>query len=178
MTRRLAWAGLAALCAVCAGCNSDFDETKVAVVTQKGPIHLDSEQVTMTEGQLNCGVDKDLFEPPVVVSERSVARLKQAARDLGFSDDVSLYEPGYPLPYAQMRGDFMVRVDNVLDIKNGPGEGARTVVAQLRVKIPHDCFGGDLPIMGIRRGQFVENLPPTLIYQLDDGGWRLDHFAH
>ncbi|HEV2200668.1 MAG TPA: hypothetical protein VGR73_12675 [Bryobacteraceae bacterium] len=174
---RLGWAALAVLCGMCAGCGSDFDETKVVVVAQKAPIHLDSEQVTLTEGQVNCGVDKNLFDPPVVLSERSVAPLRQAARDLGFSDDVSLNEPGYPLPYAQMRGDFMARVEHVVDIRDGPGQGVKTVQARVRVKVPHECFGGDLPIMGIRRGQFAENLPPTLIFQLDDR-WRLDHFAH
>ena len=178
MMDRLGLAVLAVLCGISAGCSSDFDDTTVRLATERVPMHLDSEQVILTQGQVECGVDRELFDAPVVVSERSVARLRQTARNLGFSDDVSLYEPGYPLPYAQMRGDFMARIDNVVDIKNGPGQGVKTVVAQMRVKIPHECFGGDLPVMGIRRGQFAENLPPTMIFQLEDSGWRLDHFAH
>lgn len=177
MTNRLRCAALVVLCGLGAGCSKDFDETKMRLTTEKVPIHLDSEQVTLTEGQLNCGVEKELFDTPVVVSERSVARLREAARSLGFSDDVSLNEPGYPLPYAQMRGDFMLRVENLIDTKDGPGEGVKTVIAQVRVKIPHECFAGDVPIMGIRRGQFRQDVPPTLIFQLDDG-WRLDHFVH
>jgi hypothetical protein len=163
---------------MCAGCFNEFDETRVRLTTEKVPIHLDSEQVTLTEGQVNCGVDKELFDVPVVVSERSVARLRQTARDLGFSDDVSIGEPGYTLPYAQMRGEFRLRLENLIDTKDGPGEGVKTVQAQVRVKIPHECFGGDLPIMGVRRGQFTQGLAPTLIFELDNGGWRLDHFAH
>jgi hypothetical protein len=178
MTNRLGLAVLAGLCGISAGCSNDFDETKMRLTTEKVPFHLDSEQVILTEGQVNCGVDRELFETPVAVSERSVARLRQTARNLGFSDDVSLYEPGYPQPYAQMRGDFMLRVENLIDTKDGPEQGVKTVVAQVRVKIPHDCFAGDLPIMGIRRGQFKQDVPPTLIFELEDRGWRLDHFVH
>jgi hypothetical protein len=167
------------LCGVCAGCRSDFDETKMRLTTEKNQVHLDSEQVTVTQGQVDCGVSRELFDPPEVVSkDRSVARLRQAARDLGFSDDISIDEPGYPFPYAQMRGDFMLRVDELIDTKDGPGEGVKTVVAKVRVKVPHECFGGDLPIMGIRRGQFVQGQPTTLIFQMENGGWHLDHFVH
>jgi hypothetical protein len=178
MMDRLGLAVLAVLCGISAGCSSDFDDTTVRLATERVPMHLDSEQVILTLGQVECGVDRELFDAPVVVSERSVARLRQTARNLGFSDDVSLNEPGYPLPYAQMRGDFMLRVENVIDTKDGPGQGVKTVLVQMRVKIPHDCFAGDLPIMGIRRGQFKQDVPPTLIFELEDKGWRLDHFAH
>ncbi len=110
------------LCGFCAGCGNEFDDTRVRLVTEGSPIHLDSEQVTISPGQVDCGVDKELWDAPVVVSERSVAHLRQAARDLGFNDDISLNEPGYNLPYAQMRGDFMLRVENILDTHDGPGE--------------------------------------------------------
>ena len=178
MMHRMAGIVLVVLCLVCAGCHGEFDETKMRLTTEQVPIHLDSEQVTLTEGQVSCGVDKDLWDAPVRVSVRSVARLHQEARDLGFSDDVQIGEPGYLLPYAQVRGDFMLRVENLLDTKDGPGDGVKTVSAQVRAKINNDCFMGDLPIMGIRKGQFNPNIPVALIFVFESGDWKLDHFVH
>ncbi len=187
MSHRFEWALVAALCAICAGCSNDFDETKMRGTTEGAPVELDSEQVTLTPAQVDCGVDKELWDTPVQVSGdntfgaqngRSVAHLRQAARDLGFSDDVSINEPGYSQPYSQMRGKMMLRVENLIDTKDGPGQGIKTVVAQVRVKVPNECFTGDLPIMGIRKGQFNQALPVTMIFALEDKGWRVDHFVH
>jgi len=178
MMHRIAGMALVVLCLVCAGCGGEFDETKMRLTTEQVPIHLDSEQVSLTEQQVNCGVDKDLWDPPVRVSVRSVARLHQEARNLGFSDDVQVGEPGYALPYAQMRGDFMLRVESLLDTKDGPGQGVKTVSALVRVKVPNDCFAGDLPIMGVRKGQFNPNIPVTLIFTFENSDWKLDHFVH
>jgi hypothetical protein len=177
-THRLQAAALAVLCMICAGCSNEFDETKMRGTTEASPVQLDSEQVTLTQAQVDCGVDRDLWEAPVQLSDRSTAHLKQAARDLGFSDDVSLYEANYSLPYAQMRGKLMLRVETLIDTKDGPGQGEKTSVAQVRVKVPHECFGGDLPIMGIRKGQFNQGLPVTLVFALGDKGWAVDHFVH
>jgi hypothetical protein len=178
MTHRLELAVVAVLCGICTGCGNEFDDTRVRLVTEGSPIQLDSEQVTLSYPQVDCGVDKDLWDAPVQVSERSVAHLKQAGRDLGFNDDVSLNEPGYNQPYAQMRGKFMLRVENILDTRDGPGQGAKTVQLQVRVKVPNECFGGDLPIMGIRKGQFNPGTNPSLVYQLGSDGWYIDHFVH
>ena len=178
MTHRIAGVVLVVLCLLCAGCHGEFDETKMRLTTEQVLIHLDSEQVTLTEGQLNCGVEKDLWDPPVRVSIRSVSRLHQEARDLGFSDDVQIGEPGYALPYAQVRGDFMLRVDSLIDTKDGPGQGVKTVTATVRTKINNDCFMDGLPIMGIRKGQFNPNIPLTIIYTFENGDWKLDHIVH
>ena len=178
MTHRLKLAVVAVLCGLCAGCGNEFDDTRVRLVTEGSPIQLDSEQVTLSYPQVDCGVDKDLWEAPVAVSERSVAKLKPAGRDLGFNDDVSLNEPGYNQPYVQMRGKPSLRVENILDTKDGPGQGAKTVQVQVRVKVPNDCFGGDLPFMGIRKGQFNPGVTPTLVYHLGGDGWYIDHFVH
>jgi hypothetical protein len=87
-------------------------------------------------------------------------------------------EPGYALPYAQVRGDFILRVEEIVDTRDGPGNGVKTVIERLRVKIPNECFTDDLPIMGIRKGQFKQGEPTTLVYKMDDNVWHLDHFVH
>lgn len=179
MKRWLTAACAAALCTVSVGCfPNDFDDTKMRLTTEGAPVQLDSEQVSLTLAQVDCGVEKDLWEAPVAVSQRSVARLRQSARDLGFSDDVSINEPGYNQPYAQVRGKFMLHVDNIVDTKDGPGQGDKTSVAQVGVKIANDCFAGDLPIMGIRKGQFNPNVPVTLVFFNGPQGWYVDHFVH
>jgi hypothetical protein len=178
MRRRIAWAVLVVLCSVGAGCGNDFDEDKMRQATEQGPVHIDSEQVSMTNREVACGVDRELWDAPVQVSDRSVARLRQPARDLGFSDDVSIGDPGYVLPYSQMRGDFMLRVETMIDVKDGPARNNKTVLARIRVKVPHECFEGDLPIMGIRKGQFRQELPVILVFALEGDGWHLDHFVH
>lgn len=174
----LAGAVLAVLCVFCAACGGEFDGTKIHNAAEHTPFHLDSEQATLTPAELDCGVDKDLWDAPVLVSERSVARLHQAARDLGFSDDVSVGEPGFINPYAQVRGDFMVRVTAIRDTQDGPGQGYKTVTGGLAVRIPHACFPEDLPLMGIHRGQFSPNDPVAMVFAFDNDDWHLDHLAH
>ena len=166
---------LAVLCVVCTGCfPNDFDETKMRFTTEGAPVQLDSEQVTVTYPQVDCGVQQELWDAPVQVSERSVAKLRQSARDMGFTDDVSVNEPGYTQPYAQVRGKFMLRVETLLDTKDGPGQGSKTSVAQVRVKMPNDCFAGDLPMMGIRKGQFTQGQPVTIVFNMGGDGWVVD----
>jgi len=48
----------------------------------------------------------------------------------------------------------------------------------LSLAYSNDCFAGDLPIMGIRKGQFNQSLPVTLVFALGDKGWYVDHFVH
>ena len=144
----LAGTVLAVLCTVCIGCGGEFDETKIHNAAEHAPFHLDSEEASLTQQELDCGVDKDLWEPPIQVSDRSVARLNQSGRDLGFSDDVSIGEPGYQNPYAQVRGDFNVRVTAITDTKDGPGQDFKTVTGGHRREDPARLFHGRSPFDG------------------------------
>lgn len=178
MMHRIAWIVLAALCCLCVGCGSDTDEDKMRDGAEQAAFHLDSEQVTLTPKQVSCGVDNDLWEAPVDGQGRSIAQLKQPARDLGFTDDVSIGEAGYPLPYSQIRGDFMLGFDNVVTEKDGPERWTKVAQAKVRVKIPHDCFAAGLPIMGVQKGQFKQNAPVTLDFSIHRDGWHLERFVH
>ena len=173
----LACTGLVAL-SLSTGCGGEFDETKIHNAAEHTPFHLDSEQATLNQQQLDCGVDKDLWEQPVQVSDRSIARLNQSARDLGFNDDVSVGDTGYINPYVQVRGDFMVRVTGINDTKDGPGQEFKTVTGGMAVHINHPCFNEDLPLMGVRKGQFNPSYPITMIFAFDNNDWRLDHLTH
>ena len=75
MIDRIFLAVLVVLCCVCAGCGNEFDDTRVRLLTDGVPVRLDSEQVTLTLAQVDCGVDRDLWDPPVRVSIRSAASL-------------------------------------------------------------------------------------------------------
>jgi hypothetical protein len=174
----LAGTVLAALCVACTGCGGEFDETKIHNAAEHAPFHVDSEQASLTQQEVDCGVDQDLWEAPQPGSDRSVARLNQAARDLGFSDDISVGETGYLSPYAQLRGDFMVRVLAITDTKDGPGENFKTVTGGLAVKIPNPCFTDDLPLMGVRKGQFNPANPVVMIFAFNNDDWHLDHLIH
>src|SRR5579872_407035 len=100
------------LCLVLSGCQStDFNDGKTKAIIEMYPVHLDSEQVMLSQGHVDCGVANELWEPVVQVSDtRSAARLLQNGRNLNFSDDVT-YEPEYKGPSIQVRGDFPLQVD-------------------------------------------------------------------
>jgi hypothetical protein len=178
MMQRTSWIVLAALCLFCAGCASDTDEDRMREGAQQAPFHLDSEQVSLTPQQLSCGVEKDLWDAPESGAGRSIAHIRQTARDLGFTDDVSIGDTGFIFPYTQIRGDFMLGFDSMVEEKDGPSDGTKTVQAKVRVKVPHDCFMAGLPIMGIQKGQFRQNAPVTLVFAVNGDSWRLDHFVH
>ena len=142
------------------------------------PVHMDSEQVSLTQQQVTCGVDKNLWDAPEPGSHRSIAHLNQPGRDLGFTDDVSIDDVGYTFPYTQIRGDFMLGFDSLVSEKDGPSRGLKTAEAKVRVKVRHDCFTGGLPIMGIVKGQFRDNAPVTMVFAVDGDNWHMDRIVH
>jgi hypothetical protein len=177
--QRTWWIVLIALCLVCAGCLSETDEDRMRAGAESVPFHLDSEQVTLTLPQVDCGASKDLWEEPVLGAGRSIARLKQPGRDIGFTDDVSVDDRGFILPYTQVRGDFMLGFESLVAEKDGPERGTKTAQAKIRVKVNNDCFAGGLPIMGIIRGQFKQEAPATAVFLMDgEDSWHLDRIVH
>jgi len=161
------------------GCNrNSLDEGKVVQVATERPFNLESEEVSLTNAQVGCGVENELWDSPVDVPGRSVARLTQKARDLNFTDDVSINEPGYSQPHAQMRGNVALAATQVLSIADGKEQGTKIVQAQIQVMVSHPCFPAPLPIMGFRRSRPAQGLAPTMEFDYTNDGWRLERFIH
>lgn len=175
------WALAAAiLCALSTGCGDAdaFTEGVAKGAAQAEPFQLDSEQVDMTPNQLACGVNDDLWDPPVIGSDRTVSHLQQKARDLNITDDISSDEPGHQWPYTQVRGKFPLQLDQVISIKDGDDKDTKIVQARIGIKINEPCFDTPLYIMGIRKGQYRDDLPATLQYEKDGNGWHLTKIVH
>jgi len=165
---------------LCAGCGDPnaFDEGVAKAVAQTEPFQLDSEQVSLSPAQLNCGVNDELWETPSGGAGRSVSHLQQKGRDLNFSDDVSSNDPGYMSPYGQVRGKFPLQLDQVISIKDGEDKDTKIVQAKIGVKIAEPCLDTPLYIMGIRKGQYRDDLPATLQYERYGEGWHLTKILH
>ena len=173
----LAAVGVAA-CFAMTGCyNSVFDETSLQQSGARQPIEVQSEQVTVKQEVVDCAVDAGLFEKPLDMGSRYVARLTQKGRDLGFSDDISIGEAGYNQPYSQIRGKFPIEFREVTRIRDVE-KGVKRVEARAGVKIAHECFHDPLPLMGIRNGQIAENLPVAFEFDQYGGDWRITNVLH
>jgi hypothetical protein len=170
----------AILCVLSTGCSdsSVFDEGVAKGAAQAEPFQLDSEQVSMTPAQLTCGVTDELWDAPSVGQERTVSHLQPKGRNLNFSDDISSDELGHLLPYTQVRGKFPLQLDQVVSIKDGEDKDTKIVQAKIGIRIAEPCFDTPLYIMGIRKGQYHDDLPATLQYERDGEGWHLTKFLH
>jgi hypothetical protein len=179
MTCSAPLAAAAVLSALLCGCGrNNFDEGRVVQVATNRPFNLESEEVSLTDAEVGCGVENNLWDAPVEVPDRTVARLSQKGRDLHFTDDISIGEAGYTQPHAQMRGNVSLAANQVLSIADGKEEGTKIVQVQLQVMIPHPCFPAPVPIMGIKRSRPTQGLPPTVEFDFTNDGWRLEKFIH
>jgi len=184
--RAMARTALAAFCAVglisvLTGCARDnanvaLDAGRVTA-TSGQPVKFESEQVSVTYDQVNCGVKNGLFEEPSASSGRKIAALTERARQLGFTDDVSIEETGHERPYTQVRGTFPVVFRQVVNIADEP-KGAKRVEAWAGLKIDHFCFPGPLQIMGVRRGALTEAWPAAFEFAKNEEGWHLIQILH
>jgi hypothetical protein len=170
----------AMLWALSTGCGDPnaFNEGVAKGAAQAEPFQLDSEQVNMNPTQLACGVSNDLWEAPVVGSDRTVSRLEQKGRDLNFTDDISSDELGHQWPYTQVRGKFPLQVDQVVSIKDGEDKDTKIVQARVGIRIAEPCFDTPLYILGVRKGQYRDDLPATLQYERYGEGWHLTKVVH
>lgn len=106
-------AGLSLVCLGCGG--TDFNDTKVRDTGASRQYMLSGEQVTLSQQQVDCGVENELWLSATQVSQnRYVARLTDKGKALKFSDDVSTGEPGFPQPYTQVNGNFNIQIDDNL----------------------------------------------------------------
>jgi hypothetical protein len=178
------------LCAFSAGCTDPdlFDENTAKAAAEAQPVQLDSEQISLRDAELTCAVNNDLWDAPISVGgvvgtsgaggERFLSHLQQKGRDLNFSDDVTSGESGFATPFTQVRGKFSLQLDRVVSIHDGEDKETKIVQAKVGVKIAHPCFANPLPIMGLRKGQYFDDLPVTLQYEKDTVGWHLAKIIH
>jgi hypothetical protein len=165
-----------ALCS--AGCGlKDFDDGLAQQQAEAQPVKLDGEQVVLTDRQIECGVKNDLWEEPTAAGDHKSARLLGKGTDLKFYGDLIVDDPTLG-SYAQVRGDSMIGLTPPFEIKDGPG-GVKLVTGKAGAVISHSCFGNiPLPIMGIRKGQFLPDAPVQLRYIQDGNNWRFDRIMH
>ena len=166
------------LCALSAGCGGDFDAYAIKERAERGPVLLDSEEVTLNTTEIDCGVANELWGAPSAGGgARVIYRLTDKARDLHFSDDIYANDAGFDQPHTQVRGKFQLQLDRVVAV-NGPNAYTRLVQAQIGVRIPHPCFPTPLRIMGVRKGKFAPDEAPTLLYEAREDGWQAAHIVH
>jgi hypothetical protein len=90
--------------------------------------------------QLDCGVQSELGEPPAQVSQdRTTARLTSKGHGLNFDDDPAI-EPNFQRAYAQVRGAFLLEVDEVSNVRDGETDGTKLVDAKAAIKLLHARF--------------------------------------
>ena len=154
-----------------------FDEYAALLQIQAQPVQLDGEQVTLTGDQITCGERDDLW---VVLPEgagRSMARLTDRGRALGFSDNIHMGDPGISFPYGQIRGKFPLRAANphMKDVD----ERTKIVDARIQVVMDGACLKKSPPtLMGLHHGEFTTLDNPTFEFRLHGEEWRLAGLVH
>jgi hypothetical protein len=156
---------------------NDFDQDVAKDMLEANPVNLDGEQVTITQTQLDCGVQAELWDSPSQVSQdRTTARLTSNGRQLNFSDDPAI-EPGFHQPHAQVRGKFSLEVAEVSGLRD-EADDAKLVEAKVGIKLQNACFPTPLPIMGVKHGEFREDTLVSFRFRRTDDGWRLEKLVH
>ena len=156
---------------------NDFNYGKVHSIIESTPLHLDAEYVMLTSSQVECGVESDLWDAPMETGQRGhqVARLKQAGRDLKFSDDVSIGDMNRP--YVQIRGDVNLAANDITSDREGSEPQTRLVIAKVGIPVQHKCFGDPLPLMGVKKGDFKQDVFPVLFFRYNNG-WTMERIVH
>lgn len=157
---------------LCGCAPPDFDEGAVKGQLEGTPQNLADEQVSLNQGQLDCGAKNELWEPP----NGNVARLLQKGRDLKFNDDVRLNDPEIHTPYVQVSGTFPVSVSDVAKLKDV--DKAKLADVRLGVVIANECFPTPLPLMGVRKGKFSPEAPVVFRFVGAGKEWSLDKLMH
>ncbi len=160
---------------VLAGCGSNDFGTKAGIVIQSAPIHLDAEYVILSPAQVGCGVENELWDSPSSSEAHSVAKLMDKGRALKFASDVIIGE--MKNPYIQVRGDFPLSVLEVQADRPGPQPESKLADVKLGVPIDHSCFPRPLVMMGVRKGNFTQDYPPTLLFKFNSD-WYFDKIVH
>lgn len=167
---------VAAAAILLTACGSgDFNYGKVKGIIEASPVHLDAEYVMLAQGEVDCGTQNDLWEAPSDSGGHIVARLTQKARDLKFADDVSMND--MPRPYVQVRGELPLVVGEITADHDGPEKESKLVDGKIGVAIQNSCFPNPLPLMGVKKGNFRQDVSPVLLFRYNNG-WYLDKLVH
>jgi hypothetical protein len=181
-TSRAALVAALCLAVVLSGCrpSSDFSEDIARGSIEYGKMNLEGEQVTLTDPQIQCGVQTELWDPPTTLSaDHTTAHLTSKARDLKFNDDVIIHDPSSRVAYVQVRGEFPLQADSIVSIKDGEDKNSKLVEARVSIKIDNPCFPNSLPLMGVRHGNFSADSPVVFHMHFDESvGWRVDKLVH
>jgi hypothetical protein len=160
------------------GCAAgNFDYGTIQNLIEVSPIELDGEQVIINESQLECGSQAELWDVQQLGVGRAIGHLNQGARDLHFSDDIVIGEPGMRSPYAQIRGTFQLRMADFTNVRPD-GDNFKLVDVKVGVELANTCFQSPLPLMAVRRGRFTQDVLPTLRVKLVGKDWIFDRFQH
>ena len=156
------------------GCSvPDFDEGAAKSQIEQAQQNLSDEQVTLNQGQLDCGARNEYWQPP----NGNVAVLLQKGRDQKFTDDVRLNDPDIHVPYIQVSGTFPVAVFDVSKLRDD-GPGKKLADVRLGIVIANECFTSPLPLMGVRKGKFTPDAPVVFRFQGSGKEWSLDKLVH
>jgi len=181
-TSRAALVAALCLAVVLSGCrpSSDFSEDIARGSIEYGKMNLEGEQVTLTDPQIQCGVQTELWDSPTTLSaDHTTAHLTSKARDLKFNDDVIIHDPSSRVAYVQVRGEFPLQADSIVSIKDGEDKNSKLVEAKVSIKIDNPCFPNSLPLMGVRHGNFSADSPVVFHMHFDESvGWRVDKLVH
>jgi hypothetical protein len=171
-----------AVAVVLCGCkpSSEFNEDTARGAIESGKMNLVGEQVTLSDSQIQCGVQSEIWDPPTSLSpDHSTAHLTSKARDLKFNDDVIVKDPGSRVAYVQVRGEFQLQADSIVAIKDGEDKSAKVVEAKASIKIDNPCFPAALPLMGVRHGNFSPDSPVVFhMYFDENSGWHVGKLVH
>jgi hypothetical protein len=174
MTFRFLPASIAILALWLSGCGTpEFGGDSIKGILEGTPLSLSSEQVSLSDSQIECGAKNDLWDPP----NGNVARLTDKGRDLKFTDDVRLHDPEIHTPYTQVSGTFPVSVSDVSKIRDDD-KGMKLADVKLGIVIAHECFPNPLPLMGVRKGKFTPDAPVVFRFQGSGKEWTLDKLVH
>ncbi len=181
-TSRAALVAALCLAVVLSGCrpSSDFSEDIARGSIEYGKMNLEGEQVTLTDPQIQCGVQTELWDSPTTLSaDHTTAHLTSKARDLKFNDDVIIHDPSSRVAYVQVRGEFPLQADSIVSIIDGEDKNSKLVEAKVSIKIDNACFPNSLPLMGVRHGNFSADSPLVFHMHFDESvGWRVDKLVH
>jgi hypothetical protein len=166
------WLLAAALAA--GGCGAG--ELDLAGIIEARPLPLISEQALLTPEQVTCGEKKGLWTVDQIDGGGAIGRLTPAGQALGFGDDVRMGDRRFPNPYAQLRGDFQLKVKKVLAVTD-ENPDVKVVEVQAGVVVPHECFSSPLPLLGVEGGDFSPDAAPRIRLRQHDG-WTADQVLH